>query len=63
MDNTSVASPCVGICELDIETDLCVGCLRTRAEVAVWSSASLEIRQEIVEKVRNRRDAKDRASQ
>ena len=30
-------SPCIGVCELDLESDLCVGCLRTSQEIAIWS--------------------------
>ena len=49
-----VDSPCLGICELDIETDLCIGCLRTRTEVAAWSSATDEVKLEILERVKAR---------
>jgi len=35
-----VDSPCTGVCELDLETDWCKGCFRTRDEVATWSLAS-----------------------
>lgn len=34
-----VDSPCVKICELD-KDDVCVGCGRTRAEIAGWMSMS-----------------------
>lgn len=30
------ASPCVGTCELDADTGLCRGCLRTMAEIQGW---------------------------
>ncbi len=55
---TLVESPCVGICELDFATDLCIGCFRSRAEVASWGSASIEMKQEILQKVRDRRLAR-----
>jgi predicted Fe-S protein YdhL (DUF1289 family) len=32
-------SPCVNICHLDAN-DVCVGCLRTRDEIARWSRMS-----------------------
>ena len=51
---TLAESPCVGICELDIATDLCIGCLRTRVEVAAWSSATEEIKLQILERVKTR---------
>jgi len=34
-----VDSPCIKICELD-QDDMCVGCGRTRAEIAGWMSMS-----------------------
>ena len=30
-------SPCVGVCQLDAH-DRCVGCARSRAEIAAWGS-------------------------
>ena len=53
-----VDSPCIGICELDYDADICIGCFRTRAEVAAWGSASIKMKQEILEKVQNRRLSK-----
>lgn len=35
-----IESPCISICELDATTDLCVGCYRTRDEIALWGRAS-----------------------
>ncbi len=32
-----VQSPCVNICALD-EEDICIGCHRSAAEIAAWSS-------------------------
>ncbi|MEM8647051.1 MAG: DUF1289 domain-containing protein, partial [Pseudomonadota bacterium] len=29
-------SPCIKICVVDPETDLCIGCGRTKAEIAGW---------------------------
>jgi predicted Fe-S protein YdhL (DUF1289 family) len=30
------ASPCIRICQMDRATGLCIGCLRTLAEIAAW---------------------------
>ena len=30
-------SPCIQICQLDPASGLCVGCARTRDEIALWS--------------------------
>lgn len=37
------ASPCVGICQLD-SRDRCLGCNRSRAEIAAWSTMTPEQR-------------------
>lgn len=31
-------SPCVSVCRMDEKTDVCLGCLRTRAELIAWST-------------------------
>ena len=31
-------SPCVSVCRMDEVRDLCLGCLRTRAELCAWST-------------------------
>jgi predicted Fe-S protein YdhL (DUF1289 family) len=48
-----VASPCVGICQLDARS-VCIGCSRTLREIAEWSAASEARRREIVEAARHR---------
>ena len=47
-------SPCIGICELDLETDLCVGCLRTSQEIAIWSQIDNTKAMQIMEETKNR---------
>jgi uncharacterized protein len=32
-----VPSPCVSICRMNAQTELCEGCLRTLDEIAAWS--------------------------
>ena len=49
-----VASPCVGVCELDQVSKLCLGCLRTADEIAIWRDAGGEVRRSILERVRRR---------
>ncbi|HEX6137367.1 MAG TPA: DUF1289 domain-containing protein [Casimicrobiaceae bacterium] len=34
----AVPSPCVGVCRIDPESGLCVGCLRTLDEIAAWGA-------------------------
>lgn len=32
----NLPSPCVSICQMDVATGLCSGCLRTLGEIATW---------------------------
>jgi predicted Fe-S protein YdhL (DUF1289 family) len=48
-------SPCVGVCELDIETDRCLGCLRTLAEIAAWPTLGDAEKQRLLDRLNLRR--------
>ena len=37
-DLALVSSPCIGVCRMDNEAAVCAGCLRTRDEIAAWST-------------------------
>jgi predicted Fe-S protein YdhL (DUF1289 family) len=52
-----IPSPCVGVCRLDEATGLCLGCMRTGAEIARWPYADNPERLEIVQRLRSRRRA------
>ncbi len=52
-------SPCVKICELDAH-DVCVGCGRTRGEIAGWTSMSDAQKAKVVEVAALRRSAGSR---
>ncbi len=60
--NADVASPCIGTCSLD-SSDLCVGCFRSRMEIARWSSASAAEKQAIVQQSVQRHQARDQSAQ
>ena len=36
---TDVQSPCISVCSMSDTSGLCLGCFRTRDEIAGWSSA------------------------
>ena len=40
----AIESPCVQVCLLHPETGLCIGCARSGAEIAAWSSMSARAR-------------------
>lgn len=35
-----IPSPCIGLCRIDDSSGLCLGCARTRGEIAMWRQAS-----------------------
>ena len=45
---TDITTPCVKTCVIDPETDLCIGCARTRGEIANWIDMGEAGRQEIM---------------
>jgi len=49
MSQDIVASPCINICQLSADGLVCVGCGRTREEIADWLQASAAQRREIVQ--------------
>ncbi|MDD9876614.1 MAG: DUF1289 domain-containing protein [Magnetovibrio sp.] len=55
MSETWVESPCIGVCELDLDRDWCKGCFRTRDEVARWGMVGAAERRDIVENANRRR--------
>lgn len=42
-----VPSPCQSVCTMDASLGLCVGCLRSLAEIAEWSQATPERKRQI----------------
>ena len=46
-------SPCIGICVLDIDTDFCIGCLRSSKEIAIWSQIDDKKARHIMKEIKN----------
>ena len=44
-----IESPCVKICLIHPEAAICVGCHRTREEIAIWGRLSAEARRAVME--------------
>lgn len=36
----SPPSPCISVCQMDSQTSLCIGCLRTIPEIGAWSNST-----------------------
>lgn len=53
------SSPCNGVCILDEDTGLCVGCLRTSDEIAGWEEFSDSEREEVMERISEREAERD----
>jgi predicted Fe-S protein YdhL (DUF1289 family) len=56
-----VETPCVNVCLLDSETELCVGCGRTMQEIASWAAMSPAERRAIMAALPARLDALEEA--
>jgi predicted Fe-S protein YdhL (DUF1289 family) len=52
-----IESPCVNVCVVDPETGFCVGCGRTRDEIACWLDISPQARRQIMAGLPERVDA------
>ncbi|MBT4740590.1 MAG: DUF1289 domain-containing protein [Rhodospirillaceae bacterium] len=50
------ASPCVGVCTVDKETKMCIGCLRTLKEIGAWRTMTLDQKRDVVAACKRRAD-------
>lgn len=48
-------SPCIDVCEIDDDSGLCRGCLRTLNEIAQWPTYSKTERRAVLECLANRK--------
>lgn len=48
-------TPCIGICQIDPQTRLCVGCARTLPEIAAWAGYPEDERRRIMHELPARR--------
>ncbi|MFT7459218.1 MAG: putative Fe-S protein YdhL (DUF1289 family) [Planctomycetota bacterium] len=47
-------SPCINICTLDPEKQLCLGCLRTVEEITNWASFCAQEKHDVINKYNER---------
>jgi len=47
--NAEIETPCVKVCVIDPETGFCIGCGRTRGEIAGWLALSPVERRSVME--------------
>ena len=51
-----VKSPCNDRCIIDVETGLCIGCLRTSEEIAQWGELSNDQKMSVLAEVETRKE-------
>ena len=54
----TLPSPCISICQIDPETGNCLGCYRSRLEIARWSAMSTNEQADLLETLKQRRAEK-----
>ncbi|HUF20735.1 MAG TPA: DUF1289 domain-containing protein [Burkholderiales bacterium] len=50
-----VPSPCINICQIDLDTNLCRGCLRNLDEIAGWLDYTIEEKLAVLARLEQRR--------
>ena len=48
MDHNFFITPCIGICKIDNNTGVCVGCKRTKEQIKKWIKFNHEERMHIM---------------
>ena len=51
----TLPSPCISICQIDPETGNCLGCYRSRREIARWPAMSTDEQAELLQALKQRR--------
>lgn len=51
---TPVPSPCISLCQMDKQTGLCQGCMRTIEEIIAWSKSGDEYKRAVWAEIRRR---------
>lgn len=54
-----IISPCVGVCEIDVQSQLCIGCLRSTDEIAMWPQIDYEKSLELINQIAKRSISKN----
>lgn len=47
-------SPCIGVCEMDPNRGVCIGCLRTMEEISGWNDFSREEKSKVWQEIKKR---------
>ena len=55
----AVPSPCMSVCRMDMDADLCEGCLRTLDEIAAWGRMGEDEKREVWALIAQRIESED----
>lgn len=56
MADTKIDTPCIQVCSMDESRGMCIGCGRTRAEIARWGVITPAERRAIMSQLADRLD-------
>jgi len=59
VNQNKIISPCVGVCEIDVQSQLCIGCLRSTDEIAMWPQIDYEKSLEVMNQIAKRSISKN----
>ena len=54
----TLPSPCISICQIDPKTGNCLGCYRSRQEIARWPAMSTDEQAKLLQELKQRRSEK-----
>ena len=57
--DSSVPSPCISVCQIDDQTGLCLGCVRSIDEIRDWIVMSAEQKMAVLARIAKRKAARD----
>ena len=55
--DTTIASPCIAVCQIDDATGCCIGCYRAIDEIREWPIMTAEEKTEVLERIVGRKAA------
>ena len=59
MNKKHVISPCVGVCSIDPQSGLCIGCLRSSSEIENWPQINNKTALQIMKEIKDRSISKN----
>tara|TARA_E500000331_G_scaffold280823_1_gene274149 strand:+ start:190 stop:390 length:201 start_codon:yes stop_codon:yes gene_type:complete len=60
MSSEPLTSPCISVCEINENSGFCIGCFRTRKEIATWRDLDVKDQKELLAQLRLRQGRKKR---